>query len=97
MHFQLHLRGWVAFILTIVVGHAFSQVHNSMQARSYSYSSTTVKYRLFVPKNYDPTEKYPLVVTMHGVGERGNDNTRPVYPIIQINHSPDIVRTVATN
>jgi predicted peptidase len=31
-------------------------------------------YRLFVPLNYDPTKKYPLVLFMHGSGEDGTDN-----------------------
>ncbi|HEX2957880.1 MAG TPA: hypothetical protein VHO70_13675 [Chitinispirillaceae bacterium] len=78
MHFHLRLRGCAAVILTIAAGQVFAQVHNSMQDRSFSSSAITVKYRLFVPKNYDPNKKYPLIVTMHGVGERGNDNTRQV-------------------
>jgi predicted peptidase len=78
MRFQLRCRGWLAFILTIPVAQVFSQVHNSMQARSFSSPSLTIVYRLFVPENYDPARKYPLTVTMHGVGERGNDNTRQV-------------------
>ncbi len=33
-------------------------------------------YRLFVPKDYDPAKSYPLVLALHGAGERGVDNTR---------------------
>jgi predicted peptidase len=33
-----------------------------------------MSYRLFVPKNYDAKKKYPLVVFLHGSGERGADN-----------------------
>jgi predicted peptidase len=32
-------------------------------------------YRLYVPITYSKTEKYPLVVWLHGGGGRGNDNT----------------------
>lgn len=78
MGFKLRLSGLIVFILIIAVSQTFSQVHNSMQGRSYRNGSTTVMYRLFVPANYDPSKKYPLIVTMHGVGERGNDNTRQV-------------------
>lgn len=49
-----------------------------MEDRSFTASSVTMKYRLFVPKKYDPAKKYPLIVTMHGVGEKGSDNTRQV-------------------
>lgn len=31
-------------------------------------------FRLFVPKNYDPSKSYPLVVFLHGSGEVGTDN-----------------------
>lgn len=31
-----------------------------------------------MPKNYDKSKKYPLTVTMHGVGERGSNNTSQV-------------------
>lgn len=34
-----------------------------------------LNYRLLRPKNYDPTQKYPLVLFLHGSGERGSDNS----------------------
>jgi dienelactone hydrolase len=34
----------------------------------------TMGYRLFVPDNYDPARSYPLVLFLHGSGERGSDN-----------------------
>jgi predicted peptidase len=33
-------------------------------------------YRLLTPPNYDPKAKYPLVVFLHGAGERGDDNQK---------------------
>jgi len=41
---------------------------------SQAYNGTTVKYRLFVPADYSSDKKYPLVLTLHGLGERGSDN-----------------------
>lgn len=34
----------------------------------------TLGYRLLKPEPYDPAKKYPLVLLMHGAGERGDDN-----------------------
>lgn len=33
-------------------------------------------YRLLKPKDYQPQEKYPLVLFLHGAGERGDDNKK---------------------
>jgi predicted peptidase len=33
-------------------------------------------YRLFVPRGYEATRKYPLILFLHGAGERGEDNRR---------------------
>ncbi len=37
-------------------------------------TSDTLLYRLLKPKNYDENQAYPLVLLLHGSGERGNDN-----------------------
>lgn len=49
------------------------------QARTYTSPKKTIVYRLFIPKNYQPTQKYPLMLTLHGAGERGNDNTSQLF------------------
>ena len=34
----------------------------------------TLPYRILFPVNFDPAKKYPLILVLHGAGERGNDN-----------------------
>lgn len=39
----------------------------------FVHNGDTLKYRLLI-SDYDTVSKYPLVVFLHGAGERGNDN-----------------------
>ncbi len=36
--------------------------------------SIVLKYRILYPENYNPLKKYPLILFLHGAGERGDDN-----------------------
>jgi predicted peptidase len=36
----------------------------------------TLPYRLLSPKRVEPDKKYPLVLFLHGAGERGTDNSK---------------------
>src|SRR5690349_13402971 len=45
-------------------GFMIETVHNGNRER---------KYGLFIPKNYNPKEKWPTIVFLHGVGEGGSD------------------------
>lgn len=40
-----------------------------------SGKAAVLQYRLMKPLAYDPTATYPLVIFLHGAGERGDDNT----------------------
>lgn len=35
-------------------------------------------YRLFLPENFDPSQKYPVVLALHGNGSRSCDNTTQI-------------------
>jgi predicted peptidase len=51
---------------------------DGFEARTFTATNLTLPYRLLIPKHYDPKRSYPLVVFLHGAGERGNDNQKPL-------------------
>jgi len=54
-----------------------SWLTTNFQARTH-YStprSDSMKYRLYIPAGYNPAQKYPIVIALHGIGERGYDNS----------------------
>lgn len=40
----------------------------------FEANGAKLPYRILYPENYDASKKYPLVLFLHGSGERGNDN-----------------------
>jgi predicted peptidase len=55
---------------------------SAYEARAWKISaSKSIPYRLFIPRNRVPGRKYPVMLTLHGAGERGTDN------VSQLNHA----------
>ncbi len=46
------------------------------EARTFGEGDGKLPYRLLKPLNYDSKQQYPLVLFLHGAGERGSDNER---------------------
>jgi len=45
------------------------------EAKTYrADDGSTLPYRILLPEDYDPNRAYPLVLFLHGSGERGEDN-----------------------
>jgi poly(3-hydroxybutyrate) depolymerase len=63
----------VAFCLLSVAGVQAVTVDNFL-ARVFTNAQGRLPYRLFVPTNYNAATKYPIVLFLHGSGERGADN-----------------------
>lgn len=55
-----------------------------MVANSFSATDRTrLPYRLYVPSNYDPEKEYPVLIFLHGAGERGGDNTAQLLHVVR--------------
>lgn len=44
--------------------------------KNYVVNTDTLKYRLLLPKGFSENKRYPLVLFLHGAGERGDDNEK---------------------
>jgi predicted esterase len=72
------MKRFITSVLALTLALAFQGLaapSDSMQSGSTRLSDgTTMVFRLYVPRSYTKTNKYPIVVTLHGVGEKGADN-----------------------
>ncbi len=59
----------LAFFLT-----ALSQDKSLFEKQLFIQGEDTLRCRILTPLNYNPSVKYPVVVFLHGAGERGSDN-----------------------
>ena len=66
-------------LLLVVFALEAGNVTDVIQERTYNYksddgASDSFKYRLLAPDRIEPEKKYPVVLFLHGAGERGDDN-----------------------
>ncbi len=53
------------------------QTFDAFERRTFqSAAGDTLPYRILYPENYNPGKQYPLVLFLHGAGERGVDNEK---------------------
>lgn len=59
-------------------------IYQAFQAKSFTATDGTVlKYRIFIPDGYTPEADYPLLLILHGAGERGDDNSAQMRNAVQ--------------
>ena len=65
----------MAAILSAADGARADDFHSLLEKRTFADAhGTKLSYRLLKPEQIEAGAKYPLVVFLHGAGERGNDN-----------------------
>ncbi len=70
--FQLTLCLKLMNVAALEVSPDFDQI---FQSKEYiTASGETLSYRIFLPQDYNRDKKYPVLLFMHGYGQRGNDN-----------------------
>lgn len=54
----------------------FGQDTTLFEKRYFIEGDDTLRYRILLPEHYDSSKRYPLVLFLHGAGERGSDNAK---------------------
>lgn len=63
--------------LFVTVSLVMAQDLSAYQKKEFkSESVLTLPYRILFPAEYDASKKYPLIILLHGGGERGTDNEK---------------------
>jgi len=63
----------IACTVAITTSTVTAQDQHGFKQRIYKDEQGEHRYALFVPKNYTPNRKWPVIMNLHGAGERGRD------------------------
>jgi predicted peptidase len=68
-------------LLTLLITIHFTQAQDfsAYQKQFFIRGNDTLRYRILYPENYKKEKAYPLIVFLHGSGERGNDNEAQLF------------------
>jgi predicted peptidase len=77
MRYVVTLLGAICVLMSASHTCLADDLSDMLEKTTYKDAAGKVlRYRLLKPDNYDPKKSYPLVVFLHGAGERGDDNTK---------------------
>lgn len=62
------------WLILLIPGFLFGQDFEIYKKEHYIQKEDTLKYRILLPQDFSEDKKYPLVLFLHGAGERGHDN-----------------------
>ena len=77
------------FLCSMLFTSAYGQ-QREMELNGKNENEIDLKYLFFLPEGYDDDQKskWPLILFLHGIGERGND-----LELVKIHGIPKIVET----
>lgn len=64
------------YIEYMQAGNAYVSWDSLFAYKEYMNADTVLPYRIYVPFNYTPDKKVPILVNLHGAGLRGDDNQK---------------------
>jgi predicted peptidase len=88
------MRNFLVFVLTFSCSFNLllsGQEFKSFQRKELVQNGDTLRYRIQYPEKMKPNKHYPLVLFLHGAGERGNDNEK------QLEHGAELFQNKKYN
>jgi len=71
---QKSIKFWLILFLIGISNILMAQDQGVYSKKKFINQSDTLRYRIMMPKDFDESKQYPVVLFLHGAGERGNDN-----------------------
>ncbi len=68
------MKSLLHILLCLVCIQSLAQENSPYLKKNFIRAKDSLPYRIMYPANYDLQKKYPLILFLHGSGERGNDN-----------------------
>lgn len=78
----------LSLICILIFSSSSVQQFGSFESGIYGEGSRQLPYRLLRPKQLEKGVDYPIVLFLHGAGERGTDNEKPLYHIAPLALNP---------
>lgn len=73
----MQIKNYSVNLLFILFGFLLSAQDTSLyEKKVFIKDGDSLKYRVLYPGNFDKDSSYPVVLFLHGAGERGNDNEK---------------------
>ena len=69
------IKTHLALCLLLISTVAFAQ-KDVFKEKTHVKGEDTLKYRIMYPENFSEDKQYPVVLFLHGAGERGDDNKK---------------------
>lgn len=70
------MKQWTTLFVFLFLSLSLSAQQGYGRDIFVSSKGDSLPYRMIHPESVKPGEKYPLVLFLHGAGERGNDNEK---------------------
>lgn len=66
-----------AYLLMLATFASAQKVETGFLNRSVVVNGSEYRYQVYVPREFDRTKLWPVIIALHGGGEYGNDGIRP--------------------